>query len=162
MIVPTKINYEVLNIKVSPKYYTSYIIHNVIFRPHWLKPFSKYNAKPSLNTKWRQISMECFHFPEQLFQRICQNKAPTVSVQHFLLSILDYRHIKFQRLPHFSIIIPIFHGQSLGCNQSKLSDIPLCVRFLSFWCSIDLLMTFFFVSPLHTNSHEHFNLYTPA
>ena len=100
-----------------------YIINNVIFRPHWLKPFSnwwKYNVKPSPNTKWRQISMECFHFSEQRFPRISLNKVPIISVQHFLLSILDYRHINFQWFPHFSIIIPIFHGERvLGCNQSK-------------------------------------------
>ena len=48
------LNSQILKIKVGWKYYTSYIIHNVIFRPHWLKPFSnwwKYNAKLSLNTK---------------------------------------------------------------------------------------------------------------
>ena len=36
---PTKLNYEILNIKIVIKYYTSYIIHNVIFRPHWLTSF---------------------------------------------------------------------------------------------------------------------------
>ena len=39
--------YEILNTKVGQKYCTSYIIDNVIFRPHWLKLFSnwsKYNA----------------------------------------------------------------------------------------------------------------------
>ena len=76
--------------------------------------WSKYNAKTSLNTKWRQISIECFHFFEQRFPRICLNKVPIVSVQHFVLSIPDYRHINFQRFPHFPIIIPIFHGESFA------------------------------------------------
>ena len=37
LIIPTKLNYQILNIKVGEKYYKSYIIYNVIFRPHWLK-----------------------------------------------------------------------------------------------------------------------------
>ena len=60
----------------------------------------------------------------------------------------------------------------LGCNQSKWpwhsfvcsvapedDQLPLM---LSCWCSIDLLMIFFFVSPLYTDPHEHFNSYTPG
>ena len=39
--------------------------------------------------------MECFHFSEQRFPRISLNKVPIISVQHFLLSILYYRHINF-------------------------------------------------------------------
>ena len=30
LIVPAKLNYEILNIKVSCKYYTSYIIQNIV------------------------------------------------------------------------------------------------------------------------------------
>ena len=60
----------------------------------------------------------------------------------------------------------------LGCNQSKQpqhsfvcsvapedTQLPLI---LSFWCSIDLVITFFFLSPLHTDPHEDFNFYTPG
>ena len=114
--------------------------------------------------------MECFHFSEQRFPRISLNKVPIISVQHFLLSILDYRHINFQRFPHFSIIIPIFYGESFGCNKRKqlwhsfvYSVAPEDVQLpliLSCWCSIDLVITFFFVSPLYTDPHEHFNSYT--
>ena len=32
---------------------------------------------------------------------------------------------------------------------------------LSCWCSFDLLMIFFFASPLYTDTHEHFDSYTP-
>ena len=109
-------NYEI-NFKVGYKHYTSFIIQNVIFGPQWSKPFSnwsRYKAKPSLNTKWRHISMECFHFFEQRFPHICLNKVPIASVQHFILSILAYRHINFQQFPHFPIRTPIFHGESFG------------------------------------------------
>ena len=64
-----------------------------------------------------------------------------------------------------------FMERVLGCNQSKWSwhsfvcpvaleddQLPLM---LSCWCSIDLLMIFFFVSPLYTDPDEYFNLYTP-
>ena len=57
----------------------------------------------------------------------------------------------------------------LRCNQSKCpwhsfvcsvapedDQLPLM---LSSRCSIDLLMIFFFVSPLYTDPHEHFNWY---
>ena len=60
----------------------------------------------------------------------------------------------------------------LGCNQSKqpwhsfvCSVAPEDVQLpliLSCWCSIDLVITFFFVSPLYTDPHEHFNSYTPG
>ena len=144
LIVPTKINYEILNIKVNWKYYTSFVIQNVIFfRPHWLKPFSnwsKYNAKLSLNTKWRQISMECFPFFEQRFPRICLNKVPSVSVEHFISSIPDYRHINSQQFLQSPVTISIFHRESFGGVTSRNDcGIPLRVRLLQrmtsyFWC----------------------------
>ena len=102
LIVSTKLNCDILNIKIRQKYYTTYIIHNVICRPHWLKLFSnwsKYNAKPSLNTKWRQISMGWFNFFEQTFPRICLNKFLIVSVQLFILSKPDNRYINLQQSP---------------------------------------------------------------
>ena len=37
LIVPTKLNYQIFNVKVGEKYYKSYIIYNVIFRPQWLE-----------------------------------------------------------------------------------------------------------------------------
>ena len=113
---------------------TSYIIHNVIFQPHCLKPFSnwsKYNTKLSLNRKWYRNSMEYFHFSEQRFPRICLNKVPIISVQHFILSISDYHHINFQRFPHFSIIVPIYNGEKvLGVACSSGHGILLCVWLL--------------------------------
>ena len=93
----------------------------MIFRPHWLKLFSnwlKYNAKPLLSTKWRQISMKCFHFFEQKFPRICLIKVLIVSVQHLILSIPDYRPISFQWFPHFPIIISVFHGESFWVEMA--------------------------------------------
>ena len=60
----------------------------------------------------------------------------------------------------------------LGCNQSECAwhsfvclvapeDVQLPL-ILSCRCSIDLLMIFFFVSPLYTDPREHFNSYTPG
>ena len=147
----------------------------MIFWSNWLKPisnWSNYKAKKSLNTKWRQISMVCFHFSEQKFPRIFLKKVSIVSVQHFILSIPDYHHINFQWFPHFLIIIPILHGESLGYNQSKwpwhsfvcsvATENDHLSLMLSCWCSIDLLIIFFFVLPLYTDPHEHFNSCTPG
>ena len=33
---------------------------------------------------------------------------------------------------------------------------------LSCWCSIDLVINFFLVSPLYADPHEHFNSYAPG
>ena len=103
--------------------------------------------------------MERFHFFDQRFPRICLNKVPIVFVQR-------------QRIPHFPVIIPIFHGESFGgVNSRNDRHILLCSvapeddqlpLMLSCWCSIDLLMIFFFVSPLYTDLHKHFNSYTPG
>ena len=62
--------------------------------------------------------------------------------------------------------------KALGCNQSKWpwhsficsvapedDQLPLT---LSYWCSIYLLMIFFFVSLLYTDPHDHFNFYIPG
>ena len=118
--------------------------------------------------------MECFHFSEQSFSRNCLNKVLIVSVQHFILSIPDYHHINFQRFPHFSIIVPIYNGEKvLGVACSSGHGILLCVWLLqritsqlpfmvSCCFSIDLLVILFFVSPLYTDPHEHFNSYTPG
>ena len=122
----------------------------MIFRLHWLKLFSnwsKYNAKPSPKTKWREISMECFHFFEQTFPRIL-TKSPLSLSSTFILSIPGYRHINFQWFPDF----PCFSwGEFWGVTSRNGRGIPLCVRLLqrmTYW-SIDLLMIFFFVSPLY-------------
>ena len=63
-------------------------------------------------------------------------------------------------------------GRVSGYNQSKWpwhsfvcsvapedDQLPLM---LSCWCSIDLLIILFFVLPLYTDLHEHFNSYTPG
>ena len=60
-----------------------------------------------------------------------------------------------------------------GVTSRNVRGIPLCVRLVApeddqlplmffCWWSIDLLMIFFFVSPLYTDPHEHFNSYTPG
>ena len=106
----------------------------MIFRPHWLKPFSnwsKYNVKPSLNTKWRQISIECLHFFKERFPRICLNKVLIVSAQHFISSIPDYRRINSKRFPHFSIIVPILYGENFGVQPVEMAVAFFCV----FGCS---------------------------
>ena len=135
----------------------------MIFRLHWLKLFSnwsKYNAKPSPKTKWREISMECFHFFEQTFPRIL-TKSPLSLSSTFILSIPGYRHINFQWFPDF----PCFSwGEFWGVTSRNGRGIPLCVRLLqrmTYW-SIDLLMIFFLVSPLYNGPHEHFNSYNPG
>ena len=49
---------------------------------------------------------------------------------------------------------------SFICSVAPEDDqLPLT---LSYWCSICVLMIFFFVSPLYTDPHDHFNLYTPG
>ena len=134
MINYKTVGYELLHVKFGKKYYASYIIHNAIFRPHWLRPFSnwsKYNAKLFLNTKWPQILMKCFHFSEQRFPRIFLNKVPIVFIQHFILRILDYCHISFQRFPHLSIIVTIFNGKSFEVQPVEVPVDVLCV----FGCS---------------------------
>ena len=60
------------------------------------------------------FQLSVFHFSEQRFPRICLNNVPIISVQHFLLSILDYRHINSPGFPHFPIIIHFFYGESFG------------------------------------------------
>ena len=141
----------------------------MIVWPYWLKPFSywwKYNTEPSLNTKWHQISMQCFHFLEQTFPRTCLNKALNVSVLHFILAIPDYHHINFLWFPHFPSKYLFFMERVLGCNQSKWpwhsfgcfvapedKQLPLM---LSSWCSIDLLIIFFFVASLYIVLHEQY------
>ena len=110
----------------------------MIFRLHWLKLFSnwsKYNAKPSPKTKWREISMECFHFFEQTFPRIL-TKSPLSLSSTFILSIPGYRHINFQWFPDF----PCFSwGEFWGVTSRNGRGIPLCVRLLQrmtsyLWC----------------------------
>ena len=116
-------------LKALQKFYFS----NVIFRPHWLKPFSnswKYDAKSSLNTNMTSNFNVVFSFFEQKFPRICPNKVPIVSVQH-ILSVFEYHHINFQWFPQLPIKIPIFHGESFGGVISRNSrGIPLFVRLL--------------------------------
>ena len=119
------------------------------------------------------VKFQCsvFIFWNRGFHAFVLTKFP-LSVQHFILSIPDYRHINFQWFPHFPIIIPIFMERVLGCNQSKCpwhsfvcsvapEDDHLLLM-LSCWCSVDLLIIFFFASPLYTDPHEYFNLYTPG
>ena len=117
--------------------------------------------------------MECFHFFEQRFPHIWLHKVPIASVQHFSCPYL----ITVISLSNDSLI---FLSRNLylmeriwQCTQSKwpwhsfvcsvaLEDDQLHL-ILSCWCSIDdLLMIFFFVSPLYTDPHEHFNTYTPG
>ena len=132
----------------------------MVFWPHWLKSFSnwsKYNAKLSLNTKWHQISMECFHFFEQRFPRICLNKVPIVSIQQFILSIPDCHHINFQWFPQFPTIPSIptiyYHNTCFswkefwGVTSQNGRDIPLCVQLLQrmtsyLWCFFVRAWTF--------------------
>ena len=64
--------------------------------------------------------MECFHISEQRLPHICLYKVPIASVQHFILSTPDYRHINFQRFPHFFIIISIF--QCSKCSSSGATE----------------------------------------
>ena len=116
--------------------------------------------------------MECFHFSEQRFPRICLNKLPIVSVQHFILSLRDYAILISNDSLTFQSQYLFFMERVLRCNLSKWpwhsfvysvvpedDQLPLM---LSCWCLIDLLMIFFFVSPLYTDPHEHFNLYIPG
>ena len=113
-----------IRLKVQHKLYYSqrYVSPTVaeailnLFLTHF-SPFSKYNAKPSLNTKWCRISMKCFHFSEQRFPCICLNKVPIVSVQHFILSRLV--QTLSNTLPLSAISIYNNSLRVLECNQSK-------------------------------------------
>ena len=59
------------------------------------------------------------------------NKFLIVYVQHFILSMPDYRHINFQRLPHFSILAPIFNQESFAVSPVEAAGAFPCV----FGCS---------------------------
>ena len=146
----------------------------MIFRPHWLKPFlkwSKYNATPSINTKWRQTSMECFHFFEQRFPCICLNKVPIVCSTLYPVHTWLPPY-KFPMIPSLSYHnICLSWSKFWGATSRNGHGIPLCLvapeddqllLMLSCWCSIDVLMIFSVVSPLYTEPHEHFNSYTPG
>ena len=67
-------------------------------------------------------------FLNKVFHELVLTKfPPIVSVQHFILSIPDYRHINFQRFPHFPIIVPIFHGESFEVELVEMVMAFLCV-----------------------------------
>ena len=76
LIVPTKLNYEILNPKIGWKaLHKLYISESDISTTlvEVVSKLIKVQSKTSLKTKWHQISMESFHFPEQRFPRICLN-----------------------------------------------------------------------------------------
>ena len=105
--------------------------------------------------------MNCFYFSEQRFPHICL-RVPIATVQHFILPIPDYRHFNFQRFRHSFLPQYLFLIERvLGYDQydrwkrywhpflclvvredEQLPLIPSC------WCSVDLLLIFFFLSPL--------------
>ena len=152
--------------------------------PQWIK--NQVSTNQNSRNRWCQIvrrtvcliqnnvkfQWSVFIFFDQRFPGICLNKVPIVFVLRFILFRPDYRRINFQRIPHFPVIIPIFHGESFGgVNSRNDRHILLCSvapeddqlpLMLSCWWSIDLLIIFFFISWLYTDPHEHFNLYTPG
>ena len=95
------------------------------------------------------------------FPRICLNKFFLVSVQHFILSLLDYHHTLSQQFSHFSIVVSAKKPWHYFVCPSAPEDDQLSLM-LSCWCSFDLLMILFFVLPPYTGPHEHFNSYTSA
>ena len=140
LIVSTKLNCDILNIKVRQKYYTTYIIHNVICRPHRLKLFSnwsKYNAKPSLNTKWRQISIGWFNFFEQ-----------RVGFHAYVITKFSLSLFNFFYCPNLTTAISIsskylfWMERNLGCNRSKWNDIFLCVRLVQKMTYVGVLLIY--------------------
>lgn len=98
--------------------------------------------------------MQCFHFCEQRFLRIYVDKVTIASVQHLILSITDYRHIKFQQFPQFSIIVHISNREKFEVKLFEMVVTFLCVfdyskrcqltLMLSCWCSIDLMIFLFY------------------
>ena len=113
-IVPNKktMKYETSK---SPKSTTQVLLFKTWYFGHtgWIR-FQTYqsttqNHHLTQNDIKFQWSVSISRFP-----RICLYKVPIVSVQHLILSILDYHHINFLGFSHFPIIIPVFHGKSFG------------------------------------------------
>ena len=76
------------------------------------------------------FKFQCSVFIFLRFPRICPNKVPFVSVQHFVLSILDYRHMNFQWFPHLPIIYLFSWREFCGVTSRNSRGIPLCVQLL--------------------------------
>ena len=131
----------------------------------------KVQRKTVTETKWCQISVNCFYFSEQRFPHICV-KVPIATVQHFILSIPDYRHFNFQRFRHSSTIVPIFNRESFrvwlvwsvetvlaslfvfGCSRRWTVTFDALLLVLC-WSTIDFLFSFTIIA-----LHEYFISYT--
>ena len=117
--------------------------------------------------------MECFHFSEQSFHAIvltkfslslfnilsCPYLTTTISISNDSLTSLTQYLFLMERV--LGIACRSVHGVLLcvWLLQRITSQLPFMV---SCCFSIDLLVILFFVSPLYTDPHEHFNSYTPG
>ena len=102
------------------KYYLSCIIHGFEV------------AKPSLKNKITSSIKGLFSFLNRGFHAF-------VFSTLYILSILDYHHVHFQRFRHFSIIVTIFNREFWSVTSRNSPRIPLCVWILQkmtsyFWC----------------------------
>ena len=89
-------------------------------------------AKPSLKNKITSNIKGLFSFLIRGFQAF-------VFLTLYILSILDYHHVHFQRFRHFSIIVTIFNREFWSVTSRNSPGIPLCVWILQkmtsyFWC----------------------------
>ena len=119
---------------------------------------------PSKTVTWYKISMQC---SMKVSRHLSQQSS------HCLCSALYLVHtwLRPYQLPTISSLFShntyFYWRDFLVVTSRNGRGIPLSVWLLQrmtsyFWCSIDLLMIFFFVSPLYTDPHEHFNSYTPG
>ena len=109
----------------------------MIFRAQWLKPlsnWSKYNAKPSFNTKWRQISIECLF--EQRFQRIHQSSHFFCSTLYLVQTWLLPYQFPFQRISKKSFLYRCFLiltiGNHIGNHVGNhiQNSFSICIKFV--------------------------------
>ena len=154
-------NYEILNIKVGQKHYTSYIFTTWYFsHTGWSRFQTDQSTKQNrhLIQNFNAVFNESF---QAFFQQSSHCLCPALYLVHTWL--------RPYQLPTISSLFchnTYFYWRDFLVVTSRNGrGIPLSVRLLQrmtsyFWCSIDLLMIFFFVSPLYTDPHEHFNSYT--
>ena len=159
-----------LKISIGQNHCKSFITETVIFRPHWFKPlsnWSKNNAEPSLTQNDVKFQCSVFIFLSRGFHAFVLTKFALS-----LLSTLSCPYLKLISISNDSLTFQskylFFMERVWGVTIQIGSGISLCIPWhsgcsrddqlhliLSCWCSIDLLMIFFFVSPLYTDPHEH-------
>ena len=146
-----------------------------MFRPQWLKPFLTcfwpIFSRFQNTTQNRHLIQNDVEFQWSVFIFLNRGSHAFVLIK-FPLSLFNTLSC-----PDLSRLCPTLYpcppyqfttipSEFWSVTSRNNCDIPLSVRLLQrmtsyLWCSlVDLLMIFFFVSPLHTDPYEHFNSYT--